>query len=107
MLKSVKRASVKKSEEVEVQSSRAAGSIPRASRILNCLSNNINTVTDIAHECDYAKSTVHRVLKLLEESYIVTEDPLENRYYIGPLITKIAANPALLHEYLVRCSLDE
>jgi DNA-binding IclR family transcriptional regulator len=44
---------------------------------------------------------------LLEDSYLVTEDPTDNRYYIGPLITRLTTNPAVLHEYLVRCAFEE
>jgi len=86
---------------------RAAGSIPRAARILDCLNRNINTVTEISRHCHFAKSTVHRILKLLEQSFLVTEDPIDNRYYIGPLITNLATNPVTLHEYLICCSLEE
>jgi len=86
---------------------KAAGSIPRAARILDCLSHNINTVTEISRHCHFAKSTVHRILKLLEQSFLVTEDPIDNHYYIGPLITNLATNPVTLHEYLIRCSLEE
>jgi DNA-binding IclR family transcriptional regulator len=85
----------------------AAGSIPRAARILECISCNINSISDIARHCGYAKSTVHRVLKILENSHIVTEDPTESRYYLGPLIAKITINPSIVHEYLVRCAAQE
>jgi DNA-binding IclR family transcriptional regulator len=95
-------------ERVSLESgSNAAGTIPRAARILTCLSRNINSISEIARQCGYAKSTVHRVLKILEESYIVTEDHSQNLYYIGPLITKITMNPMVVHEYLVRCGLEE
>jgi IclR family transcriptional regulator, KDG regulon repressor len=87
--------------------SNVAGSIPRAARILACISRNVNSISDISRQCGYAKSTVHRVLKILEESHIVTEDPTESRYYIGPLIAKITTNPAVVHEYLVRCASQE
>lgn len=92
---------------VSGEESLPVGSIPRAAKILISLSKNINTVTEIASDCNFAKSTVHRVLKLLERSYIVTEDPAHNRYYLGPLLTRIASNPAVLHEYLVRCAIEE
>jgi IclR family transcriptional regulator, KDG regulon repressor len=84
-----------------------AGTIPRAAKILSCLGNNINTVTDIANQCLIAKSTVHRVLKLLEESYMVIEDPVDRRYYLGPLITNLTINPVVTHEYLIRCAHEE
>jgi DNA-binding IclR family transcriptional regulator len=83
------------------------GSIPRAAKILACLCGNINTITEIAHQCKFAKSTVHRILQLMEKSFLVIEDPLERRYYIGPLITRLATNPFTIHEYLVRCVFEE
>jgi IclR family KDG regulon transcriptional repressor len=85
----------------------AAGSIPRAARILECISSNVNNISDIARHCGYAKSTVHRVLKILENSHIVAEDPTESRYYLGPLIAKISINPSVVHEYMVRCAAQE
>jgi DNA-binding IclR family transcriptional regulator len=84
-----------------------AGTIPRAAKILSCLGNNINTVTDIANHCSIAKSTVHRVLKLLEDSFMVIEDPVDRRYYLGPLITNLTINPVVTHEYLIRCAQEE
>ncbi len=85
----------------------AAGSIPRAAKIIACLSRNVNTVSDIADQSKLAKSTVHRVLKLMEASYIVSEDPVERRYYIGPLIAQLMISPRRVHEYLVRCAEGE
>jgi DNA-binding IclR family transcriptional regulator len=85
----------------------AAGSIPRAAKILECINSNINSISDIARHCGYAKSTVHRVLKILESAHIVTEDPTQSRYYLGPLIVKISTNPSVVHEYLVRCAAQE
>jgi DNA-binding IclR family transcriptional regulator len=89
------------------QESTAAGSIPRAAKILACLCGNVNTITEISNQTKFAKSTVHRILKLMEESFLVTEDPVDRRYYIGPLITRLATNPLTIHEYLIRCVIDE
>lgn len=82
-------------------------SISRAGNILLCLSNGTSTVTDIAHQCQLSKSTVHRLLKALEESLIVSQDPINHRYYLGPLITRLSAEPQNTHEYLITCSLEE
>ncbi len=89
------------------QENSAAGSIPRAAKVLACLCGNANTVTEIANQSKYPKSTVHRILKLMEGSFLVTEDPIERRYYIGPLITRLATNPVTIHEYLIRYVIDE
>ena len=83
------------------------GSIAHATNILICLSNDINTITDIARECNLGKSGVHRVLKLLGEQHLVVQDAINRRYYLGPLINKLASNPATAHEYLVICANEE
>jgi IclR family KDG regulon transcriptional repressor len=83
------------------------GSIAHAARVLICLSNGINTVTDIARQCHFGKSTVHRVLKLLEESRLVVQDVVNRQYYMGPLITQLTSNPITTHEYLVLSSVEE
>ena len=62
------------------------GSITHATDILLSLSEDINTLTDIARRCNLGKSTVHRVLKLLEESQFVVQDTTDRRYYLGPLV---------------------
>ena len=82
-------------------------SIYRAGNILLCLSNGVNTVTDIANRCQLSKSTVHRLLKALEESYIVSQDPLNHRYFIGPMITRLSSRPQNTHEYLITGALEE
>jgi IclR family KDG regulon transcriptional repressor len=86
---------------------KSIGSISHAARILVCLSNGVNTVTDISRQCHFGKSTVHRVLKLLEDSHLVVQDNLNRRYYMGPLVTLLTSNPITTHEYLVLCSIEE
>jgi DNA-binding IclR family transcriptional regulator len=78
-----------------------SGSIAHAASILNCISQDIHSLTDIARHCSLGKSTVHRVLKLLEASGLVVQDALNRRYYLGPLITQLASNPITTHEYLI------
>jgi len=85
----------------------AIKSVYRAVNILFCLSNDINTVTDISRSCELSKPTVYRLLKTLEETLLVTQDPVTHKYYLGPLINRIAANPQANHQYLVNCALDE
>jgi DNA-binding IclR family transcriptional regulator len=71
------------------------------------LSRNVKTVSEIAAQSKLAKSTVHRVLKLLETSYIVTEAPVARRYYFGPRISQLTISPLRIHEYMVRCAEEE
>ena len=81
--------------------------VSRAVNILFCLSNDINSVTDIANSSGLSKPTVYRLLKTLEETLLVTQDPVTHKYYLGPLINRIAANPQANHQYLVNCALEE
>jgi IclR family KDG regulon transcriptional repressor len=82
-------------------------SIYRTANILKCVSNGINSVTEIANLCKLDKSTVYRLLKTLSESGLILQDPITHQYFIGPLITEIAANPFVTHENLVSCALNE
>lgn len=82
-------------------------SVFRAVNILICLSNGVNTLTNIADCCKLTKPTVYRLLKTLEELLMVTQDPVTHHYYLGPLINQIASNPQANHHYLITCALEE
>ena len=92
---------------IAVTEKKASGSIAHAAAVLTCLSNGIHTVTDISRQCELGKSTVHRVLKLLEHSMLVVQDIVTRRYYLGPLVTRLASNPVTTHEYLIMCAIEE
>jgi DNA-binding IclR family transcriptional regulator len=83
------------------------GSIAHATDILICIGNDFHALTDIARECNLGKSTVHRVLKLLEQSGFVVQDTINRRYYLGPLLTRLTSNPVTTHEYLIMYAGDE
>ncbi len=83
------------------------GSIAHATDVLLCLSDGVHTVTDISRQCNLGKSTVHRVLKLLQQSRLVVQNTADRRYYLGPLIVQLASNPATTHEYLIMYAADE
>lgn len=83
------------------------GSIAHATDILVCIGNDFHALTDIARECKLGKSTVHRVLKLLEQARFVLQDSINRRYYLGPLLTRLTSNPVTTHEYLIMCAGDE
>ncbi|MCJ7604841.1 MAG: IclR family transcriptional regulator [Dehalococcoidales bacterium] len=85
----------------------AVKSISRAVKILNCLGDGVNTLTDIAGICSLSKSTVHRLLKALEGSGLAIQNPRDHRYYLGPLITRLVTNPQTTHLTLVTCALGE
>ncbi len=85
----------------------AVKSISRAASILFCLSDGTSTLTDIASCCHLSKSTVHRLLKALEESHLATQDPLNHRYYLGPMLTGLILSPQITHGYLIMCAVEE
>ena len=82
-------------------------SLHRSTEILSCLSNGINTVTDIAKYCKYSPSTVHRLLQTLKELNWAVQDENNHRYYLGSLVTQLAANQEAAHRYLIVQSLRE
>jgi DNA-binding IclR family transcriptional regulator len=96
-----------KQNDIFFPEKKTTGSIAHATKILICLSNDIHALTDIAGQCNLGKSTVHRVLKLLEKSRLVVQDPNNRRYYLGPLITQLASNPVTTHEYLIMYANEE
>jgi len=87
--------------------STAVRSVYRSANILTCLSNGINTITDIAAACKLNKATVHRLLRALMESHLAMQDPTSHRYYLGYSIARIMSNPYATHEYLITCSLKQ
>ncbi|HSW58686.1 MAG TPA: IclR family transcriptional regulator [Dehalococcoidales bacterium] len=85
----------------------AVQSIKRAAEILNCISDGINSVTEIAGKCNLSKSTVHRLLKALCESELVMQDPLNHQYFLGYSIIKLVSTPMATQEFLTSCAADE
>jgi IclR family KDG regulon transcriptional repressor len=85
----------------------AVQSIKRAAEILDCISDGINSVTNIAVKCDLSKSTVHRLLKALCESELVMQDPISHQYFLGYSIIKLVSTPMATQDYLTTCASDE
>jgi IclR family KDG regulon transcriptional repressor len=82
-------------------------SVRRAADILKCVSDGVNSVTEIAAKCNLHKSTVHRLLKALGESDLVIQNPVTHQYYPGYQFVKISLTPATTHEFLVDCAIEE
>jgi DNA-binding IclR family transcriptional regulator len=82
-------------------------SIFRAAKILTCLSDGKNSVTEIAEHCELSKSTVSRLLAALEKSNLAIRDPLHRKYFLGYLINRLVGNPKTTHLNLVTLSADE
>ncbi len=83
------------------------GSIAHAREVLLCLARGINSISDIARECGFSKSTVHRLLKSLEKYDLAIENCLNRQYYLGTLARKLAADPTVPHRQLINCASDE
>lgn len=85
----------------------APSSLERASDILVCLGNGINTATEIAVYCEYSISTVHRLLQNLAELGWVVQDETSHKYFIGSFVHKLASDVMHSHRYLVLHALKE
>jgi len=82
-------------------------SLTKASSIIECLCQGLNTNVEIAAYCGYNTSTTHRLLKDMKQLGWVIQDDLNNRYYIGSFISHIASNALANHRYFVICALRE
>ncbi len=81
--------------------------VNRIANTLYCLSEGKNTVTEIADECELSVSTAHRLLNVLIEPRFTIYDPANHQYYLGPLISQLAGNPNITHQFLLRATADE
>ncbi len=84
-----------------------AKSIRNIAIILSCISNGINTAGEIAAYTTVSRSTVHRILRGLERSLLVVQDPVTRKYYHGALVRRIITKPLVTHEYLVHLAEPE
>lgn len=82
-------------------------SLIRATNILLCLSNGINTNTEIAKYCKYSTSTVHRLLNVMQNLNWVVQDVINHRYYLGPVANQLISNQGNAHRYLLINALQE
>jgi DNA-binding IclR family transcriptional regulator len=82
-------------------------SLVRATNILLCLSNGINTNTEIAKYCRYSTSTVHRLLNVMQNLNWVIQDRINHKYYLGPVANQLISNQANAHRYLLINALPE
>jgi DNA-binding IclR family transcriptional regulator len=97
MLTSIQKPAARHPEKI-------TGSIAHAAEILVCLADGVHKVSDIARRTGFSKSTVHRVLKLMEQSRLAVQDVINRRYYLGPLIMQLASNAITTHKRLITCA---
>jgi IclR family KDG regulon transcriptional repressor len=81
--------------------------VARIGKILVCLSDGINTVTDISRVCGLSTSTTHRLLNTLKEPLFTIYEPGSHRYYLGPLVARLASKPRATHQYLATTAWNE
>lgn len=79
----------------------------RIADILTCLTKGIDSVTEIADICQVNKSTIHRLLKAMEQAEMTIQDPISHKHYMGPLIVKAVSAPNVTHEVLISCAIKE
>jgi DNA-binding IclR family transcriptional regulator len=82
-------------------------SIKRTAEALKLLAEQPRRFTGVARELHLTKSTAHRLLKALEQTELIKKNPLSGRYYLGPLISHLAASPINEHQFLIACSIEE
>jgi len=78
--------------------------IHRAAKVITCIANRVNTLSEIGEYCGLSKSSVHRLLKALEKSHFIIYNDVNRRYMIGGIFTDIASNPETYYDYLYLCS---
>jgi DNA-binding IclR family transcriptional regulator len=81
--------------------------IHRAAKVITCIANGVNTLSEIGEYCGLSKSSVHRLLKALEKSHFIIYNDFNRRYMIGEMFTDIATNPEIYYDYLYLCSGNE
>jgi DNA-binding IclR family transcriptional regulator len=81
--------------------------INRIAATLVGLSKGKNSVTEIADDCNFSISTAHRLLNVLLEPGFTIYDPTNHQYYLGPLISQLAENPDITHQFLLRATANE
>jgi DNA-binding IclR family transcriptional regulator len=82
-------------------------SVVKSAEILKILSGGIDRVTDLSSVLSLRKSTIHRLLKSLEMSGLVMQDPITRRYYLGSLILNLASKPLIAHQNLTISAFGE
>ncbi len=80
-----------------MSNSKLVNSVTRATQILEYLALGVNGVTDISDRLNINRSTIHRLLKSLESTGFVMQDPLNRKYYLGHQISRLALSMSETH----------
>jgi DNA-binding IclR family transcriptional regulator len=81
--------------------------ISKGVEILRLLANGINRLSDITQHLGLSNSTAHRVLKNLEDTGLIIQDPLNRHYYLGSEILLWASKESVSHQHIVISSSAE
>jgi IclR family KDG regulon transcriptional repressor len=79
----------------------------RAANVLTCLGEDTHTLSDIASRCNMGASTAHRLLATLTKPGLVIYDSIKHRYYLGPRVAQLSANPVTSHQCLIMAANHE
>ena len=73
-------------------SERGSQAIHRTLRILECftLASPTVSLTELTRQTGLTMSTAHRIVKALQRTEFLTQDPLTNRYALGPEVMRLA-----------------
>ena len=82
-------------------------SVLKSADILRILSDGTDRVSDLSTRLGLSKGTIHRLLKSLEISGLVMQDPITRRYYLGSLVLDLASKPIIAHQNLIVSAFGE
>lgn len=82
-------------------------SVIRAVDILKVLAGGVTRVTEICERLGLSKATVHRLLRTLEVSDLVKQNPLDRTYCLGPAFLQLSSSREIQHQYLISAAFKE
>ena len=83
------------------------GPVARMTRILNCLLDGPQRLTQISIVTGMGKGTIHKLLRTMETTGFIIRDPVFKDYHFGPMFWNISTNLSNMHEGLIACASDE
>ena len=86
---------------------KAISTVRKAADILRTIAIGINQSSSIAGNLEMSRSTTHRLLKTLQVTQFVVQDPITLRYSLGPFIHHLADCSKRYHHHLISCALPE
>jgi DNA-binding IclR family transcriptional regulator len=82
-------------------------SVKRAIDIVVALGDGVCSPKRIGDRLNLSKSTVHRLLHVLEGLDMAAFDPVSRNYCTGPLIARLNSDPLIAHQNLISAAMDE